>query len=48
MGKRYLHYGKTLTRQELNNRIDALTAQDLWLTAREMFVPEEMTVLIYR
>lgn len=48
MGKRYLHYGKTLTRQELDNRIDALTAQDLWLTAREMFVPEEMTVLIYR
>lgn len=48
MGKRYLHYSRVLTQEELSARIDALTAKDLWLTAREMFVPQELTTLIYK
>jgi predicted Zn-dependent peptidase len=48
MGKRFLHYNKVQTREEINTRIDALTAEDLWQTAREMFVPEELTMLIYK
>jgi predicted Zn-dependent peptidase len=36
------------TREEISTRIDALTAEDLWQTAREMFVPEELTMLIYK
>ena len=48
MGKRFLHYNKVQTREEINTRIDALMAEDLWQTAREMFVPEELTMLIYK
>jgi predicted Zn-dependent peptidase len=48
MGKRFLHYNKVQTREEISTRIDALTAEDLWQTAREMFVPEELTMLIYK
>lgn len=48
MGKRFLHYGTVQTQETLYRRIDALTAQELWQTAREFFVPQQMTTLIYR
>lgn len=47
MGKRFLHYNRIQTREALCRRIDALTAEDLWHTAQEMFRPEELTVLTY-
>jgi len=47
MGKRLLHYGSTLTQEQLCDRIDALTAQQLWDTAQEIFVPDGLVTLIY-
>ncbi len=47
MGKRYLHYGTTQTCAELCAKVEALTAEQLHATARELFVPEHLTTLIY-
>ena len=48
MGKRFLHYGTVQTEESLCRRIDALTAQELWQTAREFFLPQHLMTLIYR
>ena len=48
MAKRYLHYGTMLSRDELCRRVQALTADELWQAAREVFAPERLNVLVYR
>ena len=48
MGKRLLHYGTTLSCSQLCEKIEALTSEQLWHTAQEIFNPEKMTTLIYR
>lgn len=46
MGKRYLHYGKTQHPQQLCQRIDALTADELLDTARIVFNPDALLQLV--
>ena len=48
MAKRYLHYGRTQTKEQLFERLDALTPDELWLTAQEVFAPERITTLIFK
>lgn len=48
MGKRFLHYGTTQTCEQLCQRIDALTASELYKTACELFLPERVTTLVYK
>lgn len=48
MGKRLLHYGTTLTCAQLCEKIEALTSEQLWNTAREIFDLEKMATLIYQ
>ena len=47
MAKRYLHYGRTQTKEQLFERLDALTPDELWQTAQEVFAPERITTLIF-
>ena len=47
MGKRYLHYGKTLSRKQLFERLDALTPDDLLQTAQIVFSPDKLLTLEY-
>ena len=48
MGKRILHYGRTQTKDEFIARIQALTAEQVWDAAKEIFNPENLTILEYR
>lgn len=48
MGKRFLHYNLTQTCQQLCDSIMALTADELWQTAREVFDPSRIRTLIYQ
>lgn len=48
MGKRMLHYGRTQTKEEFIKRIEALSAEQIWDAAREVFNPENLTILEYR
>lgn len=48
MAKRYLHYGNTQTMQQLFNRLDELTPNQLWETAQEVFSPQNLHTLIYK
>ena len=48
MGKRMLHYGRTQTKEQFIDRIQALTAEQVWDAAREIFDPENLTILEYR
>lgn len=48
MAKRFLHYGTTQTPAQLAERIQALTPDDIWQTAREVFDPDHLTTLIYK
>ena len=48
MAKRYLHYGRTQTKEQLFERLDALTPDELWLTAQEVFAPDRITTLIFK
>lgn len=48
MGKRMLHYGRTQTKEQFIDRIQALTAKQVWDAAREIFNPENLTILEYR
>lgn len=48
MGKRMLHYGRTQTKDELIARIHALTAEQVWQAAMDVFDPERLTILEYR
>lgn len=45
-GKTFLYYGKEKDVSALCRQIDALTADDLLLTARELFAPENITTYI--
>ena len=47
MGKTFLHYNKYETPQEVFSRIQALTSQDLWEVANEMFREENLSTLVY-
>ncbi len=47
MAKRYLHYGTTLSRQELFDRLDAITPEDLLATAQTVFAPDRLLTLEY-
>ena len=46
-GKCYLFDGKERNLDELFRKIDAVTAEELQQVARELFVPERLTTLIY-
>ncbi len=48
MGKRYLHYGTTLSRNRLTEQINALTAEQLHQTACDIFQPDRLLTLIYK
>ncbi len=47
MGKRLLHCGVMQSREQLIERIAALTAQQVWDAAREVFNPDGLTILEY-
>lgn len=47
MAKRFLHYGHTQTCEELCRKVEALTAEELYQTACEVFKPERMLTLVY-
>ena len=47
-GKSFLHYGWEKDVDRLFRNIDALTAAQLQQVARELFVPERLTTLIYQ
>ena len=48
MGKRMLHYNRTQAKEELIARIQALTAEQVWDAAKEIFNPDSLTILEYR
>ena len=47
MAKRYLHYGTTLSREELFGQLDAITPEDLIQTARAVLAPDRLLTLEY-
>ena len=47
MAKRFLHYGRNLSKEELFSRLDAITPEDLLLTAQVVFAPERLLTLEY-
>jgi len=47
MAKRYLHYGETLTKEQLFDRLDAITPDDLLATAQAVFSPDRLLTLEY-
>ena len=47
MAKRFLHYGTTLSRDELFQRLDAITPDDLLRTAQTVFAPDRLLTLEY-
>ena len=48
MAKTFLHYGEYEGSEALYRRIEALTAQQLWDIANELFPCDNLSVLIYR
>ena len=47
MGKRMLHYNRTLSLQTLIERINAITPEQVLEAARQVFNPERLTILHY-
>ena len=47
MGKRMLHYDRTLSLQTLIDRINAITPEQVLEAARQVFNPERLTILHY-
>lgn len=47
MGKRFLHYGTTQTQENLCEKIEALTPNQLWETAKDVLCPDKLTTLVY-
>ena len=47
MGKRFLHYNTTQTYEALCQRVLALTSEELLHTAREVFVPENISTMMF-
>ena len=48
MAKTYLHYGEYEGAEALYRRIEAITSQQLWDIANELFRRDNLSVLIYR
>lgn len=48
MGKTFLHYNRTRDIHRLYERIDALTPEDLYEVAKDLFRPENLTILVYK
>ncbi len=48
MGKSFLHYNKVETFEELKKRIELISAEELHTIAREIFVKETFSRLIYK
>ena len=48
MAKTYLHYGEYEGAEALYRRIEALTAQELWDIANELFGRDNLSVLVYK
>lgn len=48
LGKAFLHHGKAYTLEETCARIDAVSQQELYQVAQEIFAPERMYRLIYK
>ena len=47
MAKVFLHYNKYENRQKVCDRINAVTADEIWQVANDMFAPEHLSTLIY-
>ena len=47
-GKLYLHYGELRSREQMLERIDAVSAADIRQVAEEMFAPQRLVTLMYR
>ena len=47
MGKRFLHYNTTQTYEALCQRVQALTSEELFHTAREVFVSENISTMMF-
>lgn len=47
VAKRFLHYGRTLSQQEIFEHLDAITAEDLLTTAQTVFSSENILTLEY-
>ena len=48
MAKIFLHYNKFDNREKVCQRIEAVTADELWNVANEMFAEEHLSTLIYQ
>jgi len=48
MAKTFLHYGKMDDPKDLFQRIEALTAHELWQVSNEMFAEDYLSTLIYK
>ncbi len=48
MAKTFLHYNVHETPEAVYHRIDALTPEMLWDVSNELFVPENLSTLVYR
>lgn len=48
LGKAFLHHGKAYTLEETCRRIDAVSREELFAVAQEIFAPERMYRLIYK
>lgn len=46
--RNFLHTGRVRSISDVMKHIDALTADDLLLTAQQLFVPERITTLVYK
>ncbi len=46
--KSFLHYGWERNLDELMARIDAVTAEQIWQVAQELFAPDKLITLIYK
>lgn len=47
-GKLYLHYGELRSREQMLERIDAVSAADIRQVAEELFAPQRLVTLMYR
>ena len=47
LAKGYLHHGSVRQLETLYEQVDAVTADDILQTARELFAPDRLTTLIY-
>ncbi len=48
MGKSFLHYGKVESIDELKKRVEAITSEDLFAIAKEVFRKDQFSHLLYK